>query len=188
MSENVKLYSMDGEIQPDPEQVYLTEEDRRFVVDNDQKADWAARAIGATEEDTKKWKEFYEKRFEEVRKANDFRIGYMKRLLKDYFFTVPHKQARTQSSYALPSGKLIMKAQAPEYERDDEQLLAWLHESNMEQFIKVKEVVDWGGLKKALEGDNGIAISNGQVITPDGEIVPGITVVERPNVFKVEVK
>ena len=190
MSENVKLYSMDGEIQPDPEKVYLSEEDRRFVVDDDQKADWAARKVAEIEADTARWEQFYKEQLEKVKKANDFRAEYFRRLLKNYFFTVPHKQTKTQSSYQLPSGKLVMKAQGPAYERDDEVVMKWIYENSNtpHAFINVKETLNWAELKKALEGEDGIMISDGQVVTPDGEIVPGIKVVERPNVFKVEVK
>ena len=59
--------------------------------------------------------------------------------------------------------------------------------------VKVKESVDWAALKKSLtvaylEKDS----ESGQlvpfVVTGDGEIVPGITVTEQPDVFRVEVK
>jgi phage host-nuclease inhibitor protein Gam len=167
----------------------LTEEEQRFTVDNDQKADWAARKVAEIEADTAKWEKFYQEQIEKIRKANEFRAEYFRRMLKDYFYTVPHKMSKTQSSYQLPSGKLIMKAQGPEYKRDDETVMKWVYETSNtpHQFINTKETLNWSALKKALEGEDGIAIVDGQVATPDGEIVPGITVVERPNVFKVEV-
>ena len=168
----------------------LTEEEKRFVVDNDQKADWAARKVAEIDADTARWEKFYTEQIEKVRKANDFRAAYFRRMLQDYFFTVPHKKSKTQSSYQLPSGRLIMKAQGPAYERDDATVIKWIYENSDTpgMFINTKETLNWSELKKALEGEDGIAISDGQVVTPDGEIVPGIKVVERPNVFKVEVK
>lgn len=190
MSEDLKLYSGCEEIQPDPALVFLTEEERRFMVDNDQKADWAARKVAEIESDTERWEKFYKEQIEKVKKANDFRAEYFRRLLKDYFFTVPHKQSKTQSSYQLPSGKLVMKAQGPAYERDDDVVIQWIYENSNtpSAYINTKETLNWSELKKALEGEDGISVCDGQVVTPDGEIVPGIKVVERPNVFKVEVK
>lgn len=169
------------------QQECMTEEERRFTILDDQTADWAARKIAEAEADTEKWEKHYEEMLTRIRRKNDFRITYMKYLLRKYFFTVPHKMSKTQSSYQLPSGRLIMKAQGPEFQRDEEQLLPWVKQ-NAPGMVKVKETVDWAGLKKQLEGRDGIAVSDGQVVSPDGEVVPGIMVVERPNVFKVEVK
>lgn len=166
----------------------LSEEEQRFVVDDDQKAEWCLGKIREAREEMMKWIEFYVAQTDKVKAKCEARIAFFEGLLKPYFYSVPHKQTKTQSSYQLPGGKLVMKAQEPAYERDDEQLLAWLHESRREDFVKVKESVDWSGLKKSLEGAEGLTVDNGQVITPDGEIVPGITAIERPNVFKVEVR
>ena len=186
--DNLRVYAGGEEIQPDPETMYLTDEDRKFKVDDDQKADWAARKVAEIEADTAQWAEFYAGQFEKVKKANEFRAEYFRRMLRDYFFTVPHKMSKTQSSYQLPHAKLIMKAQGPAYERDDEQLIKWLEGTDGGMaYVEYKPKVCWAELKKSLEGDDGIAISEGRVVTPDGEIVPGIKVVERPNIFKVEV-
>ena len=86
--------------------------------------------------------------------------------------------------YQLPSGKLVYKKQAPEIKHDDEAILAWLYENSQapETYIEYKETLKWGELKKVLQvAGNGMA-------TSDGEMIPGITVTERPDVFKVEVK
>jgi hypothetical protein len=167
----------------------LTEEEQRFTVKDDQSADWAAWKVAEIEADTARWVAHYEEQLAKIRKNNEFRAEYFKRMLKDYFYTVPHKMSKTQSSYQLPRCKLIMKAQGPEFEREEGTLLDWLDKQpDYKQFVKVKETVNWAGLKKALEGEEGIAILNSQVVTPDGEVVPGITVKERPNIFKVEVR
>ena len=48
--------------------------------------------------------------------------------------------------------------------------------------VKTKEVLDWAELKKnvVFMGEN--------VVNGDGEIIPGITITERPDKFVVEVK
>ena len=91
------------------------------------------------------------------------------------------KATKTQVSYTLPSGKLVLKHQEPEYKPNDEILIPWL-EKNNPSLIKVKKTADWAGLKKTL------TLDGTDMLTEDGEIVPGITVTPREDVFKVEVK
>jgi hypothetical protein len=54
----------------------------------------------------------------------------------------------------------------------------------MNQFIKVKESTDWASLKKLVT----ISADCEHVMTEDGEIVPGVTVTIRPDIFKVEME
>lgn len=152
----------------------------RFVIEDDQTAEWAMKKIREANEEKAKWQQFYDERYARVCADADFTIANMEALLHTYFEKVPHKQTATQQSYALPSGKLVCKHQAPEYERDDSKIVEWLHKSGRKQFIK--EGVEWGELKKSLTQGPGCMIDE------DGEIVPGITVVERPDVFRVELK
>ena len=164
---------------------FLTEEERRFVIDDDQKADWAVRRIREIKDDFLKWNDFYVAQTEKALKAAEFRCHYLEHLLEEYFNTVPHKETKTQESYALPSGKLVRKEQKPEWTHDDEQLLPWLRK-NAPEMIKTKESVDWSAVKKGLgviwQEDGSQTITNA-----DGLIVPGVTVTERPDVFRVEV-
>jgi hypothetical protein len=164
----------------------LTEEEIRFVVDNDQKADWALRRIREIKDEFLKWNDFYVAQTEKLKKAAEFRCHYLEHLLEEYFRKVPHKESKTQESYALPSGKLVLKEQKPEWTHDDEQLLPWVKQ-NVPNLVRTKESVDWAELKKELtviwQEDGSQMITNA-----DGEIVPGITVTERPDKFVVEVK
>lgn len=179
IGENVENIEMDGDM-------VLTEEEAGFQVDNDQKAEWCLSKIREAEEEKEKWKAFYEDRLKKIVEREDARILFMQEKLKPYFASVPHKVTKTQESYQLPSGKLVLKAQAPEWEHDDEQLLPWVRE-NVPSLVKVKESVNWAELKKELsviwkeDGDQ-------QIVNADGLILPGVKVTERPDVFKVEVR
>lgn len=168
------------------EESTLTEEERRFTVDDDQKAEWCLEKIREAKADLMKWIEFYVEQTDKVKAKCEARVAFFEGMLQRYFATVPHKVAKTQESYALPSGKLVLKDQAPEWDHDDEQLLPWVKE-NVPDLIRTKESVNWSELKKELtviwNEDGGQTIVNA-----DGLIVPGITVTERPDVFKVEVK
>lgn len=167
-------------------EIMRTEEEfettEHFVIEDDQTAEWAMQRIREAKADTAKWDEFYEDRKRKVHEANDQIIANMESFLQTYFAKVPHKVTKTQENYALPSGKLVFKKQAPEYQRDDAEVIKWLKENGGEKFVKTVEKLDWAELKKTLN------VCGGSVADEDGQIIPCITAVEQPDVFKVELK
>lgn len=173
-----------NEIEHDNQELIpVTEEEAGFTVDDDQKAEWCLKKIREENAELSRWKAFYSDQLRKLEERSQYRVSFFEDKLKAYFSMVPHKESRTQSSYQLPGGKLVYKHQAPEMVRDDAQLLPWVKQ-NRPELVKVTEAVDWAGLKKSLT----IAENSGMAISEDGEVVPGITVSERPDVFKVEVK
>ena len=158
------------------------ETEEEFRVDDDQKAEWCLQKIREANADMEKWLEFYDQRKEAVKADTANRIAFFEHHLREYSNSVPHKVTKTQENYPLPSGKLVFKQQEPEYERDDENVLAWLKENGGEKYIKVKESLDWSGLKKTL------TVCGETVADENGEVIPGIKAIEREPVFKVEVK
>jgi len=165
-----------------PAMEYLNDQERRFMVENDQQAEWCLDKIAEANATIEKWTKFYTEQLNKIKAREEFRISWMEKLLRPYFHEMPHKVTKTQESYALPSGKLIMKKQAPEWERDDDLILAWLKANDEEKFVKTKEVVDWAELKKTL------TVYGNQAGNGLGEIIPGITVKKRPDKFVVEVQ
>ena len=166
------------------EESAMTEEERRFTVDDDQKAEWCLEKIREAEAEKDKWKKFYADRLEKINNEQDATIERMRHYLEQYFLTVPHKVTKTQESYQLPSGKLVVKQHGPTFEHDDDQILEWLWANSLkpETYIEIKEKLKWADLKKVLKvAGNGMA-------TEDGEVVPGITVTEHEPEFRVEVK
>ena len=164
------------------EELPVTEEEAGFQVDDDQKAEWCIRKIQEAKKEMMDWIDFYVAQTDKVKDKCERRIQFFEYKLMQYFGSVPHKQTKTQESYQLPSGKLVLKKQTPDFERDDELILAWLKANDENQYVKTKETVDWSELKKTL------TIVGEQVAGETGEIIPGIIVTERPDVFKVEVK
>ena len=152
-----------------------------FVIDSDAKASWALDKIKEARADCDRWVKWYAEQSKAIKEQTDFNTATLERMLAEYFAGVPHKKTKTQESYALPGGKLVMKTQNPEYKRDDATVIAWAKANGFEQYVKTKEVLDWAGLKAVTEA------FNGQLVTEDGEIVPGVEVVERPEKFIVEV-
>ena len=161
--------------------IELFREDEGFVIDTDAKAEWALKKIAEARSDRDTWVKWYEDKIDEIKAQTDFNTMNLERMLAEYFANVPHKKTKTQESYALPGGKLILKTQNPEFKRDDKAVIAWLKENSGGQFIKVKEELDWAGLKGAT------AVIGDRIATEDGEFIPGIEVIERDAKFVVEV-
>lgn len=155
-----------------------------FLIDDDSKADWALRKIAEAQADTAKWADYYANQTEKIKAQNNQIVAYFTSALEQYFDTVPHRTTKTQESYGLPSGKLVRKAQQPAYERDADALLSWA-KTSFPEAIKVKEEASWTDIKNRI----GKVMPDGSAVDKEtGEIIDGVTVVERDPVFKVEIK
>ena len=171
---------------------YVTSEDldseiTAFTIDSDKKADWAIGKIKEEQENTNRLRLIatskiaeLQSRIKELDERTERRTGNLKALLMDYMQTVkPTKQTKTQTQYELLSGKLVWKKQQALYERDEAALLAWA-ETTVPELVKVKKEVSWADLKKQAD-------VSGDKLLLDGEIIPGVTVIERPDTFEVQV-
>lgn len=175
--DNLALQIMDDEISQEG-----------FKIDNDNLAEWAITKIA---EDTAEFQRLinvcesrileYQNKIKKYQEQLENKTSGLKNLLMQYFETVPHKESKTQETYKLPSGTLKKKYGTPKYEVDDKALVKWLKESNMNNYIKVEEKPQWGELKKT------ITIKSGKIITTDGEVVEGVTAIDRPDSFEVEI-
>lgn len=125
--------------------------------------------------------DFYKARIKAVEEDAAFKLANIDRALYAFFQTVPHKKTKTQESYQHPLGKLVLKTQAPEFKRDDKTVIAWLKKSpDTVRYIKTKEELDWSSLKADT------TVLGNQIVNTDGEVIPGVEVVEREPKFAVE--
>lgn len=157
------------------------EAEEGWKCENDQDAEWCLTQIRRANAEKEQWKAHYKAALESINNSLDETIGRMEHFLREYFETVPHKHTKTEENYPLPSGKLMIKAQDVAYEYDEPEVIEWLKE-NGGRFIKVKESLDWDGLKKTL------SVIGETVADDEAQIIPCIKAVERPAVFKVQVK
>ena len=164
-----------------------TEEKPAFQIDNDRKADWAVEKVmeAVAERDRlvkiadQRIKELQEQKLAIAAKA-DRSTQFLTEKLYEYFQTVqPSSVTKTQTSYKLLTGKLVLKKQQPEYVRDEAALVAWAKEI-APSYIKVTESVAWGELKKAT-AVNGETV----VLAETGEVVNGVIARARDDVFEV---
>jgi len=98
--------------------------------------------------------------------------AYFNGLLRDYMNILREEDPKLKT-LALPGGKLAFRKQQPEYTYDDAQLLPWV-KNNLPDAVIVKESVSKTVVKNYLK--------------ETGEVIPGITVEERPDKFSVEVE
>ncbi len=162
-------------------------ESTAFVIDNDNKAEWAIKKIQEEQADTQRLINVcesmileYQNRIQKSKDSFNSNTAYLKNQLEQYFRTVPHKVTKTTESYKLPSGTLKLKLQNPEIVKDDEKLLKWVKDNSFTDYVKIKESVNWSELKETLTANGD------KYLTSDGEVVDGITLIERPPVFKIE--
>lgn len=155
-----------------------------FRVENDQQAEWCLRKIREAKAEKERWLEHYKAASKKAEEDAERTIAFFSGKLEEYFYQVPHKDTKTQSSYTLPGGKLVRKAQLPKFSTDNAELIPWLKDNFMFDYVKEETVesVNWAELKKTVT----VTPDGLHVMNEDGEIIPGVTVEQRPDVFVVQ--
>lgn len=85
---------------------------------------------------------------------------------------------KPKKTIKLPYGKMSLKTQQPEYQKDNDLLLEYAKSSG---YVRIKKETDWAELKKKC------MVLGGKLVDPDGEIVPGVVVVERGDKFELKI-
>lgn len=160
-----------------------------WVIADDGSADWACRKIAEEKRELDRLKELADKQKRSIdekiaaaEKRFEYNTNFFKSKLMEYFETVPHKSTKTKESYRLLSGTLTRKFGGRQMKQDDETLVQYLKNSGQAEYIKTEEKPRWGEFKKRLE------ITEGGVIDREtGEFVEGVNIIEKPDVFTVDV-
>lgn len=156
-----------------------------FVIRDDNAAEWALQKIFDEKAELERLKALADSQIaaimDKVEAANKrftSRTGYLKKALGEYMLTVKRKQSKTQESYRLLSGSLILKKPVVKIVKDDTKLLEYVKEHSPE-YVKHTEAVDWAGFKKTL------TISGDVVVDSNGEVVSCLDVEETPGEFMI---
>lgn len=162
----------------------------RFVIDNDGKAEWAVKKIKEAEDEHERLIALIEQEraaLDEKKARFDAALerdtAFLKAALDGYMRTVKCRSGKTQDSYQLLSGKLIRKKAGVDFSVDSDALAGWLRESGREDFLAVTVKPMWGEIKKRLAAD---PESGAVVIAETGEVVEGVTAVEKPETFSIK--
>lgn len=166
------------------------EEKEAWKVTDDLKADWCLDKIREARAEYNRFEMVAKAKIEQIEAAlktqknkMESEVSFFESKLREYFETIDNiKATKTQATYSLPSGKLVLKQRGPEFVKDDDKLVEWLEGNKLNEFVKVKKSGDWANIKKNIE-----VVGSKVVSKATGEIVEGVTVVERDPEFKVEV-
>ncbi len=166
-----------------------------FRIETQDQANWACRKLARIESKRAEIKATAER---EIARIQEWAMSETQRLDEEAeFFTALldayHRRVIADDPKAktitLPYGVLKLRAQQPEYIRDDRQLLPWV-EANKPDCVRVKKETDWARLKSELQfvPDPERPHILVAVDPATGERVPGVEALERPDKFSVEVK
>lgn len=152
------------------------EEEQGFRITDDGGARWAVEQMKAADEEYERDMMWYQSLIEKAKAKRDAKQARMIQYLRDYAEIVPMKETKTQKSYPVPGGKLVLKKATTKMEHDDAVILQTLKGQGREEYIKTvtTEKLDWAGLKKEL--------------AETGEIIEGVTVVDVPETFTVQIE
>lgn len=161
------------------EEPQQSEERERFRLTDENMANWALRKVAkaraeyeeaakVAEAEVKRIDDWLNSRKRDLERTEEFFGG----LLTGYYLP-QHMENPRQKTFKLPAGQVQIRAQQPDYVRDEAKLIAWLKGNDMAGYVEIVEKLRWGDLKKQLKqlGD--------KMLSPDGEVVDGILVVDR---------
>ena len=164
------------------------EEDGTLLVKNNSDADFYLRQINKLKEQKEEINKFVDQELErQMRLYQQYREDRMRPLDNQIAFYEEALKTFAMNEYAetnrktikLPNGTLSIRKQPPKYIYNDEEVLSFLKENNINNYIRVKEEVNKKDLKKAAK------ITNNNQMMIDGKEVPGVVVVPQDDKFEV---
>lgn len=169
------------------------EELQEVAVLDDASAEMILKQLKAAEDQYDRMKAWYDHQTKRLKEIRDRTRAWAETCLRPYFDMVP-TTGKKILSYDMPGGTLKLAKQDPEYEVNDDELVPWLEANKMADFVKVTKEAKWGDFKETLKDEKKkirtVAAEDGtlQVVTEDGEIVPGVTAKIREDKFSIKCK
>lgn len=167
----------------------IESESTEFSINDDNTADWAVRTIKQENEERDRLISIAQDQIDEltdriadIKKKYGYKTAFLESLLGRYFDTVPHSKTKTQESYKLLSGSLVLTKPKVSIEKPDENSTDFINyvKTHAPKYIKTTETVNWGEYKKTLKAVEGV------IIDENGEIVDGLSCVAVPPKFSVK--
>lgn len=171
------------------ESVEPAEEKDTFRIENDMSAEWAIEQLRDHAEEADRLKKMIAAKREELdaqEKQIDDRLEgesrYLKGKLEEYFRSgVKAKETKTQKTYKLLSGSLIMKKESYSYSKDEKRVIQAVKDLGKEEYVETVEKLKWAEFKKQLVFDGE------KVYDPEtGTVIDGVTAVLEPERFEVK--
>lgn len=157
----------------------------RFKINDLDGANWAFRKLKAILEKENEIKGLMQKEIERIQNWAKDELDklenstqFFEGLLTEYFIAEKEKDPKFKIS--TPYGKVSSRKQQPKWNYDNDKVIEWLKENNMD-LVRVKHEPDKVAIKKTYK------VAGTNVVTEDGEIVEGITIEERPDSINIKV-
>lgn len=175
-----------------PDEIPETEEEQaplreRFRITDDSQANWAVRKIAQARRELAKAEELAEAEIARIKAWLDGQrkdamrtVSFFEGLLREYYLPRFAADPRLKT-VKLPAGKVQVRAQQPEFERDEAALLAWLKVTGRTALVEVKETPRWASLKTLID----VTADGTCFIASTGEVVEGVKAIPRPPAFRV---
>lgn len=165
-----------------------TEKDGTLLVKNKSDADFYIKQINKLKQQKEEINKFVDqeverqlKLYQEYREDRirplDNQIAYYEEALKT--FALNEYAENNKKTIKLPNGTLSIKRQQPKYIYDDDQVLEFLQQNKLNDYIRTKAEVNKKDLKKNA------TINNNNELIIDGKVVPGVVVVPQEDKFEV---
>ena len=161
---------------------------------DDVSAEMILKQLKKAEDQYDRMKAWYDHQISNLKDIRDRTRAWAEGCLRPYFEMVPTTGKKIRS-YDMPGGTLKLARQDPEFEVDDEKLVPWLEANKMGDFVQVKKEAKWGEFKKTLPKSKSgelQMIVNGDgtadLLSADGEVIPGITAKIREDKFSIKCK
>jgi phage host-nuclease inhibitor protein Gam len=168
-----------------PEELEENPDKERFKVKDKEQAEWCLRQISRLTKEQEEIEATAKAEIEKITTWQNNQTGTIRKSVSffEYLLVEYHQQIFKENpkskTIKLPSGSLSARKAQPEYQREKDTMLPWV-EKNRPNFVK--KDIDWAGLKKVLQYEEGRGID------PDtGEVVPGLTVIDRGTSFSVKI-
>lgn len=160
---------------------------------DDASAEMILEQLKQVEDQYEKMCSWYKVQMQRLKDFRDRTRLWAETCLRPYFDLVPTTGKKIRS-YDMPGGTLKLAKQDPEYEVTDAELVPWLETNQLGGFVEVKKEARWGDFKETLKDEKKqirtVAAEDGtlQVVTADGEIIPGIRAIPRDDKFSIKCK
>jgi hypothetical protein len=104
-------------------------------------------------------------------------INYFEALLTEYALDCRVDPSDGRKTISLPAGKVSTRAKQPKWTVNNDEFIPWAEE-NFPDLIRIKKEPDLSAIKERFSGAP-VAEADGVVVTEDGEIIPGVSIMEQ---------
>lgn len=168
------------------------------VVLDDASAEMILRQLKDAEDQYERMSAWYKVQTQRLKEVRDRTREWAETCLRPYMEMAVEAGLATGKkirSFEMPGGTLKLAKQDPEYETKDDELVPWLEANKLDEFVAVKKEARWGEFKKTLPknkaGELQMVIAEdgtANLLSEDGEVIPGIKAIFREDKFSIKCK